>query len=522
VWIAYRDGTLIRLHHAACFPSVWKMGADAGRSLEDLLDAPAVVRCRVGLPPTSTGGAGGAMVVPLPRHHPSPLAPCCWGGGHEPSGDGDEFPGLLTSDEDGETDGTEVAYEALVFGKSNGSNGGGTEQGSTLPTFAFYTSEGSMLHDRADDQGTDAAWSSKPGDNTRVLGSVVGSTKALVGSAIGAALRWGRGSSPSMPRNEPDSDDDGDYSQSSEEEPASSPFPSLWNRPVELYPCNELHDAPRQIEFCSIDPDGTLAAATDTLGRVLLIDLESKQLVRIWKGFRQATCYWLQSPTSDQSAAERRTSMLHLVIHSKQRRVVEVWHVRHGSRISSMQVGRDAQILPCTLWSLSSQLAACFLLHSNVPGTSLNQLEMIGASEQKSSSTQSRQTSMVAAPSTPPRTAALRLQRLQQILSATNVEYSRRDVQEALYEIKSLEDLATAIDLLATGSVLEERLGVEGSEFHRSALAYCRDMLSEATQRRAKDVRSNPHVRILSHKIDYHTQVRFVFVACSFLPRVLL
>jgi hypothetical protein len=35
-----------------------------------------------------------------------------------------------------------------------------------------------------------------------------------------------------------------------------SPFPSLWNQPISLYAGLEFHDAPRKVEFCSIDPDG--------------------------------------------------------------------------------------------------------------------------------------------------------------------------------------------------------------------------------------------------------------------------
>jgi hypothetical protein len=73
-------------------------------------------------------------------------------------------------------------------------------------------------------------------------------------------------------------------------------------------------------------------------------------------------------------------------------------------------------------------------------------------------------------------------------------------------------DLSTALDLLATASVLEERFGVHGSSFQKDALAYCRRIWNAAIHRSKPrsdaTSRENPHIQVLAHKIEYHSQVR--------------
>jgi hypothetical protein len=242
------------------------------------------------------------------------------------------------------------------------------------------------------------------------------------------------------------------------------------------------------------------------MGRVLLIDLSTKQVIRLWKGYREATCHWIQgycaeqeegnpSSTTAKSAEPswKRKSAKYLVVHSRLRRVVEVWRIRHGSRVTSIPVGRDAQIIPCTLGLYPNHLASCFILHRSAPGSSsgggggtgscmqANQLEKIHLDAQQrllhqQQQIQQQQETEFIMPikggsggggrgmlsqqgST---NHSLRLQHLRQILSTTNFEYSKDDVHQALLQIKALGDLATCLDLIATASVLEERLGVQG------------------------------------------------------------
>jgi Rab3 GTPase-activating protein regulatory subunit N-terminus len=545
-WVTYGDGTIVRLHHAAFFPTVWLRGADEQKSIETFLcDAgcstikSVIVRYKVRLPSTIMNSPYSVpMVVPLPLNYPSPL-------GNIP------FPisGYISDDtsdceikpESGVCDSLlfpPPTLQALVFGQGGPSD--------ALPTLCFYTSEHQYINEKHESFG-DLVDDSHTLADSNILGSV---TKTLLGSAMGA-LRWGFGNTSEKSR-EFEKVDESDlnsryegsrHTRTCDESSSSlgvadeensihdstgtiSPFPSLWQRPIELCASIEFHDAPRQIEFCSVDPDGSLAAATDGLGRVLLIDLESKQLIRMWKGFRESRCYWHQTqhPTHPDRIS------LYLVIHSHQRRIVEVWKVRHGARVLSRQVGRDAIIVPCRTWSRDTELSTCYILHSRLSGTTLNHLENIVVGDatpvslQPISSSESVRSSSLISRSVPlnesseasvtsVRSAALRLQRLQQLLSTTTVEFTMDDVEKSLQDIKSLSDLSIALDLLAVGTLLEIRLGITDSSFHKSSVKYCSDILNKALRKSYDNAsnphaNTNPHIRVLSKKIAYHSQVR--------------
>lgn len=507
LWITYNDGTLIRLHSAACFPSLWQKAAGHHRSVEDYLGSDdskttsttILVRCQVSLPKSSKA----ILVMPLPRHHPSPFSLLY----QQPiQGDGKFY---------------KERFDALVFAPGT--------------TFCMYTSENDNFA-VGDDQRERAkrnALSSTSGTDRYAVRSV---SRTLMGSAIDV-LRWGIGATSThtehthddgeeaktFDENEnDDNDDDDDDERDVDAGFPFFPFPSLYSQPLELFVQSEFHDVPREIELCTIDPNGELAAVTDNLGRVLLIELATRQVIRLWKGFRDVTCYWMQTTQNPESQCTK--LILHLIIHSRQRRVVEVWRVRHGSRMASISVGRDAKILPSTTFSssLSKSLATCYLVHSTVPGTLLNQvifLDLDDLSNNNSiaskatdsiTTSNSKKSSKVASPS---RKGTLNLLHLQQLLSADDSDqYSKEDVHKALHEITSLSELATALDLLAVGSLLEKRLGVQGSSFHTEALIYCQKVLNAAMHQRKSrgdTVQTNPHVQVLSFKIEYHYQVRY-------------
>lgn len=525
VWIAYRDGTLVRMHHAGLFPSVWQKGADCGRSIEDMvrMGSPGqsrgqqgLVRCKVHLPATLEAGL---QVQPLARYFPSPLAPLWKAAGTAAA---DISPDLSSEDdmeeEDDESDDAthQGCYEALVFGC-----GGADTDADQFPTLCFYTSEDHLLDRVKRDKGFSFnAGGAIPAVAIPSLGAVVGGTKALVGGVFGSALRWGFGSRPTstatdtaatVAKESVDENEGADAMEESvEEQGESAPFPSLWRMPIGLFAGNELHDMPRKVESCSVDPDGMLAAVTDALGRVLLIDLSTKQVVRLWKGFRDASCYWIQVPS--QSGSDGTTSeklAVFLVIHSRQRRVVEVFHARHGSRLCSVQVGRDAQVVPCSL-GVHISCASCYLVHSNVPGTSFNQTEKIkvdGLESLGTSESRIRKAAAKVASTPSSRDASLRFQHLKQLLSTTNIQCRSEDVYTALQQITSFTDLAACLDLLAGASVLEQKMEVEGSDFQKMALAHCKEYLGKTTKGKESESKSNPNVQLLTRKIDYYSQV---------------
>jgi hypothetical protein len=287
------------------------------------------------------------------------------------------------------------------------------------------------------------------------------------------------------------------------------PFPSLNLDPYKLYAGCEIHDAPRQVTQCTVEPEGELAAIADTLGRVSLVDLSTKQIVRMWKGFRDTTCYWMEIPRKTKVKDGQKAKTLYLVIHSRQRRVVEIWRTRHGPKVMSIQVNREAQVISVREMSRIGYIACCYLAHSNVPLSKMNQIQRIDIEDDETVGITNLERNRQPRPTLTmvPSDAAARLNQLKQLLSDTNVECQSVDVFKASERIKSVEDLAVALDTLASTPTLERKMGVDGSTFQRLAISYCKQKLDEAISQAGREAFSNPHVQLLAFKIAYYDQI---------------
>ena len=628
VWVVNNDSSLVRIHPQCCFPSTLDgyypstaTGTDSysnSISIEEYIlqqpqfpsdhqnlsedttikfngsEEPMIVRCRVHVPrfhdhhssSTQQPTTHIATVLPLPRYISSVMAPLqdiCQqmmsiSSNHMAQNQNDN---ILSND----TGAAPVYHcrnqkihhstvleniQALVYIPNLSHH----DQNSDLyPTFAFYTSEGTVRSIRHDyetrvpplpcvpeshnsDPSKDVVMPDDDDDDDGIL--LVSVTKAIVGTAFGA-IRWGLTGGGSDPKKSKDH-------ASSSSPKRIHPFTPQRNHhqppptdngnihpshlaehrePIELHMSTAFHDLPRTINFCTIDPEGRLAAAADTLGRILLIDVTTKQIIRMWKGFRDATCYWIQqlrntSLRNQSINRQKQTIQLYLVIHSRQRRIVEVWPVRYGDRISSLSVGRDAKIIPFTMWTTNGkhqvQLAQCYIAQSTVPGSNGNRLELVHINSQELV-TKSTADNIPTLPNSPVRnqkrastTAALklsgvsstrsgtlRLKQLQQLLSATQMQCSIEDIRNALHDITSFVDLTTAIDLLATSLGLEDKLNVVGASFHEEVVEYCRGVVNAMIHPDAKapndsSLRKNPHVQMLSQKIICHEQVRHSYI----------
>jgi hypothetical protein len=512
MWITHGDSTMIRLHSGGFFPSIWQYCVETGESLDDLIGRRALIRCHLHFTKAERENADKIRVIPLPLSHPSPFSTLVKDSIHVPTPHPE-----IGDDDDSAIAGTRTdtrchdrpVVEALAYGVQEGA-----------ASLSFYTSEVQI--------DTDMSWQHWVEDESDpdVLGVVFGGTKAIVGGMVGlglGALRWTIGSSvaPATEQNRSFDESRGDEEESQNHQDHSmeidlstSPFPSLWIEPVTLYPGYDFPDPPRLIESCSIDPEGQLAALTDSLGRVLLFDLSTKQMVRLWKGYRDASCSWIRSDRLD---GGRKAASL-LVIHSRQRRVIDVWRARHGPRVSSIQVERDSELLSSPFGSSSSQMAASYIVHSKTIGSLRNRVEEITIDDTPSPSTQSSALIAKAASSASSREATFKLQHLRQLLSTPTVRLDANDVYDALRAITSLTDLATSLDLLSEASLLEEKLGVTGSSFQKLAVNLCSETLVTSIKGGAsRDVHVNPNVALLSRKIDYHTQVSLLarFISSS-------
>lgn len=101
-----------------------------------------------------------------------------------------------------------------------------------------------------------------------------------------------------------------------------------------------LYDQNREglkIQFC---PDKSLAVVSDEFGRVTLMDVKRYVALRMWKGYRDAECGWLEAKEDGSS----RKSLL-LVIYAPKRGLVEVWRCVKGRRVAAFNVGKNCRLL---------------------------------------------------------------------------------------------------------------------------------------------------------------------------------
>lgn len=121
-------------------------------------------------------------------------------------------------------------------------------------------------------------------------------------------------------------------------------------------PLTCLKDHPRKGEKLTLSPSGTLAAITDSLGRILLLDTQALVVVRLWKGYRDASCFFMEMlvnrdrSRSNSSSYEPTKSdyCLCLAIHAPRKGIVEVWQMRTGPRLLTIQCTKGSRLLQPT------------------------------------------------------------------------------------------------------------------------------------------------------------------------------
>ncbi|KAJ9153504.1 hypothetical protein P3X46_026933 [Hevea brasiliensis] len=121
-------------------------------------------------------------------------------------------------------------------------------------------------------------------------------------------------------------------------------------------PLTCLRDHPRKGEKLTLSPSGTLAAITDSLGRILLLDTQALVVVRLWKGYRDASCFFMEMLVKRDNAGasssyyepSKSDYCLCLAIHAPWKGIIEVWQMRTGPRLLTIQCARGSKLLQPT------------------------------------------------------------------------------------------------------------------------------------------------------------------------------
>jgi hypothetical protein len=118
-------------------------------------------------------------------------------------------------------------------------------------------------------------------------------------------------------------------------------------QPSEVMSCRfGLCDLRRTATNIILSPDHKLAAISDALGRILLVDAFRGITLRIFKGYREAQCSFIQVP--DERPSKHRIGnkvALFLVIYSPKKGTVEIFTVQQGQKISTFSASKFSRLV---------------------------------------------------------------------------------------------------------------------------------------------------------------------------------
>ncbi len=543
LWITYGDGTLVRLPRWAFFPHIddYYDGEDhdldnriqIGLSLQDRL-----VKAMVMINPTKSSrsvGVDGLTILPLPHFFPSLMSQPLQNIERGPTSYSSSSQGYINIDECDDGSGVFSAsfsmsapaaadyefFEAVSFGQQNTTSKNGHSY--VAPTLSFYTNEDQLFsktHKAAEEEYVEISTvQSIIKGGTSIIGGTAAIAKGMLGGMMGAMLgRSKQIEEEAMKGMEIIGDSNNDNPP-----PVSSHtlFPSMHEETNKLPLASALFDTPRQIINASIDPvDGVLMACADSLGRVQLIDLSTKQVIRIWKGVRDASCHWIQFPFHFESGPQ---IVKYLTIHCRERKILEIYRVRHGPRVGKFSTTSDAQVVQCVVALKGGEsYTKCFILQYSlnskryvakelmIHDKELNEVVVEASSSSKKSSQNQNEKYLAHHQSLTEGT--IQLQLLKQLLGSEIP--SDLDVYAALTQITAISDLSKAVDLLAVAPL--EEMGIDDSSFHCEVLTYAQEQLDIALSDDIIATSNNPLIDELQSKIDFHRKVRSSFFFFKF------
>lgn len=107
-----------------------------------------------------------------------------------------------------------------------------------------------------------------------------------------------------------------------------------------------LCDLRRNAFSVVLSPDHKLAAVSDSVGRVLLVDTARGVTIRMFKGYREAQCAFIQIPDESRSKHKGHTRIaLFLVIYSGKKGTLEVFALQKGRKIVTFTAAKHSRLL---------------------------------------------------------------------------------------------------------------------------------------------------------------------------------
>ncbi|XP_014294842.1 rab3 GTPase-activating protein non-catalytic subunit [Microplitis demolitor] len=141
---------------------------------------------------------------------------------------------------------------------------------------------------------------------------------------IGTAVPWFRGSKPSL-------------------EKPKGPVQEA----AEAMTCRfGLSDVMREGDSLIVSPNKSLSVITDAMGRVTLINNRRGLALRMWKGYRDAQCGWIEVAEDKRSkVTSKRRTALFLVIYAPKKGVIDIWGIQTGGKITTFSASKNGRLL---------------------------------------------------------------------------------------------------------------------------------------------------------------------------------
>lgn len=108
-------------------------------------------------------------------------------------------------------------------------------------------------------------------------------------------------------------------------------------------------DKQRKGQTITASPCRKLSVVTDSLGRVIVVDNDLGIAVRVFKGYREAQCAWLEVHDDMRSRSKGAVKKaLFLVIYAPRRGFLEVFSMQQGPKVASFPVSKQGRLVSTT------------------------------------------------------------------------------------------------------------------------------------------------------------------------------
>lgn len=115
-----------------------------------------------------------------------------------------------------------------------------------------------------------------------------------------------------------------------------------------LFPRHDLIDYQRMgCNIVAAPSHYQMAVIIDNLGRIILIDVITGIMIRMWKGYREAQCGFtevVEARNRKESAESRRTGLF-LIIYAPRKSILEIWCLQKGPKIATFQASKNGFLI---------------------------------------------------------------------------------------------------------------------------------------------------------------------------------